>query len=80
MKNDAVVARYAGGGKAETQSLNSLAAEINCNWQIVEEELSPVEESGNPVPVRSRLVFSIYHLVIAFFIGAGFVCMVWLAF
>lgn len=79
MKNDAVVARYAGGGKAETQSLNSLAAEINCDWQVVEEELSQVDEPSEPVPVGSRLVFSIYHLVIAFVIGAGFICMVWLA-
>jgi len=79
MANGSSVARHAGVKKAETRPLNSLAAEINCNWQIVEEELSPVEESGNPVPVRSRLVFSIYHLVIAFSIGAGFVCLVWLA-
>lgn len=77
MKNNAVVDRYAGFNEAETQPLNSLAAETNCNWQIIEEELSPVEEPSDPV--RSRLVFSIYHLVIAFFIGAGFVCLVWLA-
>lgn len=79
MKNAVAVARYAGLNKAETHLLNSLATEINCSWQIVEEELSPVDEPGDPVSVRSRLLFSIYHIVIAFSVGAGFVCLVWLA-
>lgn len=80
MKNDSSVARYVEVRKAETEPLNSLAAEINCDWQVVEEELSQVEEPSEPVPVGSELVFSIYDLVIAFVIGAGFACVVWLAF
>lgn len=76
MKNDSSVARYVEVRKAETEPLNSLAAEINCDWQVIDEELSQIKH----VPVGSKLVFLIYDLVIAFVIGVRFACMVWLAF
>lgn len=53
MENDVSIARYAGVRKAETRPLNSLAAEINCKWQVIDEELSQIKH----VPVGRNWFF-----------------------